>query len=143
MRGAMVLLAALGWSPLQQAQNQQAGPSPADAQENYAKLCAGCHGADAHGSQQGPGLAGNAGVRRRSVQSLRNVILKGIPAAGMPPFPMPDAAVDALVALVKSLNAPAADTAVPGDRAAGWAFFFGDGQCGSCHMVYGAGEPIG
>ena len=31
------------------------------------------------------------GVRRRSVQSLRNVILKGIPAAGMPPFALPDA----------------------------------------------------
>src|SRR5215472_4992401 len=143
MRGAMVLLAALGWSPLQQAQDQGAGPSPADAQENYAKLCAGCHGADAHGSQQGPGLAGNAGVRRRSVQSLRNVILKGIPTAGMPAFALSDATVDALVALLKSLNAPAADTTVSGDQAAGKAFFFGQGRCASCHMVYGAGEPIG
>src|SRR5215471_18959703 len=143
MRGAIVLLAALGWSPLQQAQNQQAGSPPGDAQENYAKLCAGCHGADAHGSQQGPGLASNAGVRRRSVQSLRNVILKGIPAAGMPPFALSDAAVDALVALLKSLNAPAADTTVSGDRAAGKDFFFGEGRCASCHMVYGAGEPIG
>src|SRR5215475_5747628 len=133
----------MGWSPMVQAQDQGSGPSPADAQENYSKLCAGCHGADAKGSQQGPGLAGNAGVRRRSAQSLRNVILKGIPAAGMPSFALSDADVDALVALVKSLNAPAADTRVPGDRAAGKEFFFGDGQCASCHMVFGAGEPIG
>jgi PQQ-dependent dehydrogenase (methanol/ethanol family) len=114
-----------------------------DAQTTYDKLCSGCHGADAHGSQQGPGLAGNAGVRRRSVQSLRNVILKGIPAAGMPPFPLPDAQLDSLVALVKSLNAPAADSKAPGDQAAGKEFFFSKGQCATCHMVYGAGEPIG
>jgi PQQ-dependent dehydrogenase (methanol/ethanol family) len=135
-----VLFAVLIPRPLLEGQNQ---PSAADAQETYARLCAGCHGADAHGSQQGPGLAGNPGVRRRSAQSLRNVILKGIPAAGMPPFPMPDADLDALLALLKSLNAPAADSKVPGDRAAGKEFFFGKGQCSSCHMVYGAGEPIG
>ena len=114
-----------------------------DAQETYAKLCAGCHGADAHGSQQGPGLAANANVRRQSVQNLRNLIRRGIPAAGMPPFDLPDAPLDAVVALIKSLNMPAADSSVPGDRAAGKLIFFGKGQCGSCHMVYGAGEPIG
>ena len=64
IRVAIVLFAALCWNALLQAQNQPAGPSPADAQENYGKLCAGCHGADARGSQQGPGLAGNAGVRK-------------------------------------------------------------------------------
>src|SRR5262245_52079615 len=75
---AVSLFAALACSPLQRAQNPPAAPPAADAQETYAKLCAGCHGADAHGSQQGPGLAGNSGVRRRSVQSLRNVIRRGI-----------------------------------------------------------------
>ena len=140
---ATILFAALAWSPVQQAQNLPAAPSAPDAQETYAKLCAGCHGADAHGSQQGPGLAGNPGVRRRSVDNLRNVIRRGIPTAGMPPFELPDATLDALVALVKSLNAPAADSNVPGDRTAGKEFFFGKGQCAACHMVYGAGEPIG
>ena len=61
----------------------------------------------------------------------------------MPPFPLSDAALDALVALLKSLNAPAADSTVSGDRAAGKEFFFGEGQCASCHMVDGMGEPIG
>ena len=44
---------------------------------------------------------------------------------------------------MKSLNAPAADSNVPGDRAAGKQFFFGQGRCASCHMVDGAGKPIG
>ena len=61
----------------------------------------------------------------------------------MPGFDLPAATLDALANLVASLNASAADTAVPGDRAAGKQFFFGKGKCGSCHMVYGEGSPIG
>jgi hypothetical protein len=72
----------------------------ADIPQTYAQLCAGCHGADARGSQQGPGLAGNLRLRRRSAQSLRNVITRGIPAAGMPGFALPEATLDGLVALV-------------------------------------------
>lgn len=117
--------------------------SNADIKQTYAKLCAGCHGDDARGTQQGPGLAGNAWVRRRSVQSLRNVIRNGVPAAGMPAFDLPTATIDALAALVASLNASAAEVDVPGNRAAGKEFFFGKGQCGTCHMVYGEGSAIG
>lgn len=114
-----------------------------DIKQTYTKLCGGCHGDDARGTQQGPGLAGNAGVRKRSLQSLRNVIRNGIPAAGMPGFSLPDETVDKLAALVASLNASAADSTVPGDREAGRQFFFGKGQCGSCHMVSGAGAAVG
>ncbi len=109
----------------------------------YAKLCAGCHGADARGSQQGPGLAGNLSVRRRSAQSLRNVITRGIPAAGMPGFELPAPTLEGLVALVVSLNASAAEANVPGDRASGGEFFFGKGKCASCHMVSGRGTALG
>ena len=120
------------------------GQNPAEnVQQTYAKLCAGCHGADARGSQQGPGLSGNLRLRRRSTQSLRNVITRGIPSAGMPGFPLPEPTLDGLVALVVSLNASAADANVPGDRAAGGEFFFGKGQCASCHMVAGRGAPVG
>src|SRR6266576_3568212 len=126
LRVSILFPAFLSIQPMLPAQNP---PPKVDARQMYAKLCAGCHGADAHGSQQGPGLAGNSGVRRRSVQNLRNVILRGIPAAGMPPFQLPDATLDALVALVKSLNSPAADSKVPGDREAGKEFFLDKGQC--------------
>jgi len=103
----------------------------------YAKLCSGCHGADAHGTQQGPGLAGNPWVRKRSTQKLRRLIQNGIPAAGMPSFDLPPDALDALATLVASLNSSAAESTVPGDQTAGKDFFFGKGQCASCHMVDG------
>ena len=105
------------------------GQSPGDdVRQTYAKLCAGCHGTDARGSQQGPGLAGNLGLRRRSALSLRNVIARGIPSAGMPGFDLPAPTLDGLVALVISLNASAAEASVPGDRAAGGEFLFGKGH---------------
>jgi len=112
-------------------------PEPAAA--TYAKLCAGCHGDDAQGSQQGPGLAGNASLKRKSAAAVRTIIRKGVPAAGMPGFNLPDATLDALVAMVSSLNAVAADVIVAGDPAAGESHFFGAGQCATCHMVFGRG----
>ena len=121
----------------------QAPGSSEEVRQTYAKLCAGCHGADARGSQQGPGLSGNLRVRRRNAQSLRNVITRGIPAAGMPGFELPAATLDGLVALVVSLNASAAEAAVPGDRAAGGELFFGKAKCANCHMVAGRGAPVG
>ena len=45
--------------------------------------------------------------------------------------------------MVATLNSSAAESTVPGDQMAGKDFFFGKGQCASCHMVDGRGEPIG
>lgn len=114
-----------------------------DTQQSYAKLCGGCHGADARGTQQGPGLAGSPSVRARSKQNLSSVIRNGIPSAGMPGFDLPAAGIDGLANLIASLNGFAAESAVPGDRAAGKRYFFDKGQCASCHMIYGEGSPIG
>src|SRR5947209_1651902 len=124
-------------SPVLWAQN------PPDIQQTYSKLCSGCHGDDGRGTQQGPGLSGNPSVRGRSAQSLRNVIRNGIPAAGMPAFDLPTDTLDALATMIVSLNAVAAKSNVPGDVAAGKQFFFGKGQCASCHLVQGEGSPIG
>ena len=52
-------------------------------------------------------------MRGLSRQSLRNVIRNGIPAAGMPAFDLPAGTIDALATLVASLNASAAESAVP------------------------------
>jgi PQQ-dependent dehydrogenase (methanol/ethanol family) len=125
------------------AQNPPPAQLEIDPKQAYVRLCSGCHGEDARGTQQGPGLAGNPSVRRRSPQSLRNVIRNGVPAAGMPPFALPEATLDALVTMIVSLNASAAKSTVPGNPAAGKEFFFGKGQCASCHMALGEGSPIG
>ena len=140
---AILLGAALVLGPAVWAQVPPVASSPADVKQTYLKLCAGCHGADARGTQQGPGLAGNPSVRRRSSQSLRNVIIKGIPAAGMPAFDLPASTIEALASLVVSLNTSAAEASVTGDRAAGKLFFVGHGKCASCHMVFGSGSTIG
>lgn len=122
---------------------QQDAPPPQQVRETYLQLCSGCHGADARGTQQGPGLIGNPGVRGRSLRSLQSVIQKGIPSAGMPPFDLPEPMLAALAGMVAALNGSAAETEVPGDPAAGKAFFAGQGNCASCHTVFGEGVPVG
>jgi PQQ-dependent dehydrogenase (methanol/ethanol family) len=61
----------------------------------------------------------------------------------MPAFDLPPNELDAIVALVHSFSWQAADSNVPGDSVAGERFFFGQGQCASCHMIAGKGKPIG
>jgi PQQ-dependent dehydrogenase (methanol/ethanol family) len=103
--------------------------------------CVGCHGSDGTGGGHGPGIIEVRRSRATSKQATRDVILKGIPEAGMPGFPMPDAEVDAIVAYVGMLKAPAADNPVAGDVAAGERTF--NSQCSSCHMVNGRGGILG
>jgi PQQ-dependent dehydrogenase (methanol/ethanol family) len=109
----------------------------------FAVQCAGCHGADAHGTDHGPPLAEVRGLRDRSIVWIRHVIHNGIPGGGMPSFDLPADELDALAALVHSLNSPAAESAVPGDRVAGERYFFGEGKCSACHMVDGRGKVAG
>jgi mono/diheme cytochrome c family protein len=113
-------------------------PAPPD----YTKLCAICHGEAADGTDRGPALANNRALRRRSETQIRNVIRNGT-SAGMPPFPLPDDQLDPLVRFVRSLNQPAAEAKPAGDVAAGSKFFFGKGQCSTCHMVQGRGKSNG
>ena len=53
-------------------------------------------------------------VAARSNQ-LRDFIRKGAPGSGMPAFDLPAAQLDALAALLHSLNAPAAQSDALGD----------------------------
>jgi PQQ-dependent dehydrogenase (methanol/ethanol family) len=109
----------------------------------FAVQCAVCHGADAHGGQYGPSLAGNKDLRGKSISWIHNVIHNGIPSGGMPAFNLPGDELDALAALVQSLNLAAVENPIPGDRAAGEQYFFGTGKCATCHMVDGRGAATG
>lgn len=110
----------------------------------YAGNCSGCHGADTFGTDHAPKLSGNPDVRRRSLEQLRNLIVSGIPSAGMPAFgSLPPHQLDAVAAFIRSLNSPASQTIVPGDAALGSQFFWNQGNCGSCHMVHGRGSSTG
>jgi alcohol dehydrogenase (cytochrome c) len=116
-----------------------AAQSPlATGRARYETNCAICHGADARGGERGPGLLG----ARRSKKQIRQTIRTGRPG-GMPPFHFPPGDEAALVNFVYSLNAPAAGSAISGDKASGKAYFWGKGGCGGCHMVYGRGGVKG
>jgi putative heme-binding domain-containing protein len=113
------------------------------APKPFADRCAACHGADAEGSTQGPKLAGNRRLRTRSAAQIRGTIRNGIPASGMPAFPVDGKELDDLAKFVRSLNIPAAEVSMAGDPAAGAAFFRGEGRCAACHMVNGRGAAVG
>jgi len=141
---ASIMVALVLSAALLVAQNPPAAPaSLEEGRRAYAARCVGCHGADARGTDQAPGLAGNRRMGTPSVQKLRDVIRNGIAGTGMPGFDLPARELDALAVFVHSLNSEAAASEVPGDLVAGEQFFFGKGQCASCHMVSGRGEPIG
>lgn len=119
-------------------------PKAPEASRIFATQCAGCHGMDARGTDQGPALVGNRGLSRRSVSWIRHTIRSGIPSGGMPAFNnLPANEVDALAAFVHSLNSPAAEAAVAGDKTVGERYFFGTGNCSTCHMVDGRGKAVG
>jgi PQQ-dependent dehydrogenase (methanol/ethanol family) len=110
----------------------------------YGSNCSGCHGADTLGTDHAPKLTGNPDVRRRTVDQLRNLIKSGIPSGGMPAFgTLPPQQIDAITAYIHSLNSPASQAIVPGDASLGGQYFWGDGNCGSCHMVHGRGSSTG
>src|SRR5215468_6227081 len=110
---------------------------------HFEARCAACHGADGKGGERGPDIISSERARRRSADDLSELIRKGIQAAGMPAFQLPGRELQELVAFVRSLSAPAIESAAPGDVAAGATFFFGKGNCSSCHMVKGRGGLLG
>jgi len=111
--------------------------------KQFEARCAPCHGADAAGGERGPSIVDSSRARKRSQEALAELIRKGIPAGGMPGFDLPDSQLQPLVAFVHSLTLPAAETPLPGDPSAGRSFFFGKGNCASCHMLDGHGGWIG
>jgi alcohol dehydrogenase (cytochrome c) len=130
------LCVALAVAPIP-AQDVEAG------RKQFEARCAACHGADGGGGERGPAIIGVRRPRAPTPDALRDLIRNGIPDAGMPPMRLSDSEMDALVAFVMSVSAPAVEHPVPGDVASGRAFFFGKGNCSGCHMVRGRGGVIG
>jgi PQQ-dependent dehydrogenase (methanol/ethanol family) len=128
---------------LLRSQDSAAAQDRAQAQSLYATHCAVCHGAQAHGGEYGPALAGNRDLQGKSLTWIHDILHHGIPAGGMPAFDLPDPELDDLASLVMSFNQPEVKKAVPGDPAKGEQYFFAAGQCSSCHMVNGRGSATG
>jgi putative heme-binding domain-containing protein len=90
-----------------------------------------------------PALAGARRFLRRTPQDLFEAIQSGIPGTLMPPTPLPDSDVHAIVAYIRSLRATAIENPAPGDPAHGETIFFGKAACAGCHMVGGRGGILG
>jgi PQQ-dependent dehydrogenase (methanol/ethanol family) len=118
------------------------------AKRQYQARCVGCHGQDGTGGGHGPNIVDVRRPRATSQEAVRNLILKGIPGAGMPAFQISGLDADAIAAYVMVLKQPATGGAVSprapsGDAVAGQRFFAGKGSCASCHMVGGKGGVAG
>lgn len=104
----------------------------------YAAQCALCHG------QNGDGVAGvnlpRQQFRRASSDAdIRSTITMGVAAAGMPPFTLQPAELDALVAFIRSGFDISATPFTVGDAGRGKAVYDGKGACATCHRVAGKG----
>ncbi|MFN0104389.1 MAG: PQQ-binding-like beta-propeller repeat protein [Bryobacteraceae bacterium] len=109
----------------------------------YLARCVGCHGEDGNGGGHGPGILQVRQSRATSRHAVSDVIRHGIPAAGMPAFPLATAEVEAIADFVWSLKARPAAGAATGDAAVGERFFAGRGKCYDCHMIQGKGGTLG
>jgi len=110
----------------------------------YTAQCAVCHG-----------LAGNAvaavDLRRGrfrtaiSDDDLKRVIRAGVPASGMPPMPLEDAALTAVVAFIRAGmdTAGSALAVTVGNAGRGRIIARGKAQCLTCHRIDGEGGRSG
>jgi alcohol dehydrogenase (cytochrome c) len=114
-----------------------------DGRKLFESRCASCHGLDGAGGEHAPSIVETRRRGGRPQPNLRDTIRSGIPEAGMPAFPLPPRELDALVAFVGLLRAPAADHPTPGNAEAGERFYSGKGNCAACHMVKGRGGTLG
>src|SRR5271170_3713164 len=75
------------------------------SQSLFNARCGPCHGEDARGTAQGPGLAMNQRVAEQSEEQLRAYLKRGNPASGMPSFSdLPADDMTTLVKFVRRLN---------------------------------------
>jgi cytochrome c oxidase cbb3-type subunit III len=129
------------------AQREAARPaaeSLADGRQFFETRCAGCHGIDGRGGERAPDIATDVKVQQHSDLQLTEIINNGIPAAGMPAFPvLDDATGKSLIAYLRLLQGKTGAAKLPGDPAQGKALFFDRGKCSDCHMVNGAGGFLG
>jgi ubiquinol-cytochrome c reductase cytochrome c subunit len=120
----------------------QAAPDDSRGAQLYGASCAGCHGQQGAGTQQGPSLL-SAGAADTDFQLTTGRMPlahpESEPARGKPAFDAAD--IRALDEYVASLGSGPAIPAVPaGDARRGWTLFISD--CASCHGSSGVGGAL-
>jgi cytochrome c oxidase cbb3-type subunit 3 len=109
----------------------------------FSSNCAACHGSDGRGGERAPDIATTRAVISLTDTDLENIVRKGIPGVGMPPFGyMGDQKVSDVVAFLRVLQGKGTVEKITGDAKAGRALFYGKAACSKCHMVNGEGGFI-
>src|SRR5690606_5108173 len=106
------------------------------------ETCASCHGEHGAGGDRAPALVDSIRLRKMTDTQIAGIIRDGT-AAGMPPFPLSEEQLAQVVAYIRARNPSAVRESPPEQVAAGERYFFGKGQCASCHMVRGRGGVNG
>jgi alcohol dehydrogenase (cytochrome c) len=75
---------------------------PAAGKRHFDTLCARCHGGDGEGGELGPAIISR--LPARNDEDLLALIHNGLPAAGMPGFPIPDVEAKDLVAFLRTMR---------------------------------------
>jgi cytochrome c oxidase cbb3-type subunit 3 len=101
--------------------------------------CAWCHGNGGDGGA-GPNLHGKL-IHATTLNSIVDIINKGIPATDMPSFRLTERETRQTAAYVLSLSRSTARPG-PGNAERGAALYQSNG-CGSCHVVEGRGGILG
>jgi len=139
---AGLLVAALAVGGALYARAQDSGDFTA-AKAQFDNTCAACHGEGATGGDRAPALIDNPDLRVLDENGIAAIIRAGTPR-GMPAFAsLAGADVARLAGWIHSMNRSGFAPAPPEQVAAGERFFFGEGKCGTCHMVRGQGGSSG
>ncbi len=103
----------------------------------YNSQCVQCHGPN---GDMVPGIDLRRGLFRRSStdEDLAQVIVAGVPGAGMPPVALQPPELTAVIAFMRA-GFDRTSTVRIGDPARGRDVFDGAGACGTCHRVNGRG----
>ncbi len=144
-----ILLAALAFGGLVFAQQNDAARR---GQQQYAKSCAFCHGANGDGGAEGPSLIRSALLRHDNNGDLIGpVVREGRPDKGMPAVPLTASQIADTVAFLHSQlkrldrtspGKPSRDhytleLLLTGNAEAGRQYFNGQGGCAGCHSPTG------
>src|SRR5258708_20261653 len=92
--------------------------------QQFAKLCAACHGAGGSGTDRGPALVDNRGLRSRPENEIRDLI-RNSTSRGMPPFALPEPQLQSLARFLRSLTPPDDQGKQAGGARARERFLFG------------------
>jgi cytochrome c oxidase cbb3-type subunit 3 len=125
------------------AASRPADESLADGRQIFESRCSGCHGLDARGAERAPDIATAQKTRRQSDTALAQVVENGIPAGGMPAFPMLDSSrIKSLIGYLRFLQGKTGSAKLPGDPRNGKILFSSKARCSECHMMQGEGGFI-